>query len=59
LSIKECENITSTFFKGKVTIIPIDAEESTYDYDGTKAEYRGISKMIKKRNRINERESMS
>lgn len=48
LSVKECENITSSFFKGKVTIIPIEAEESTYDYDGTKGEYRGISKMLKK-----------
>jgi len=48
LSIKECENITSSFFKGKVTVIPIVAEESTYDYDGTKGEYREISKMLKK-----------
>jgi hypothetical protein len=49
LSIKETAKITSSFFKGKVTIIPIDAEESTYDYDGTKAEYQGISNMLKKR----------
>lgn len=49
LSIKECAKITSSFFKGKVTIIPIDAEESTYDYDGTKGEYLGISNMLQKR----------
>lgn len=48
LSIKECEYITSSFFKGKVTVIPIDAEESTYDYDGTKREYSEISNMLKK-----------
>jgi len=48
LSIKECENITSSFFKGTVTIIPMEAEESTYDYDGTKGEYKGISNMLKK-----------
>lgn len=46
LSIRECENITSEFFRGKLTIIPTTGEDSTYDYDGTDAEYRGITDML-------------
>ncbi|MDY7033554.1 MAG: hypothetical protein SVY10_16800 [Thermodesulfobacteriota bacterium] len=46
LSIKECENITSEFFHGKLTVIPMIGENSTYDYDGTDAEYRGITEML-------------
>lgn len=48
MSIKACEDITSSFFKGKVTAIPMDDEASSYDYDGTKREYTGISKLLKK-----------
>ena len=48
LSLKECENITSGFFQGKLTLIPMMGEYSTYDYDGTDAEYRGITEMLNK-----------
>ena len=46
LSIKEIENITSAFFNGKLKLIPMTGEESTYDYDGTDFEYRMINKML-------------
>ncbi len=46
LSIKEVENITSAFFNGKLKLIPMAGEESTYDYDGTDFEYRMINKML-------------
>ncbi|MDY6855388.1 MAG: hypothetical protein SWO11_11890 [Thermodesulfobacteriota bacterium] len=46
LSIKECENITSEFFHGKLKLLPMTGEESTYDYDGTSSEYIGITKML-------------
>jgi hypothetical protein len=46
LSIKEVENITSAFFHGKLKLIPMAGEESTYDYDGTDLEYRLINKML-------------
>jgi hypothetical protein len=46
LSIKEVENITSAFFNGKLMLIPMAGEESTYDYDGTDFEYRMINKML-------------
>ena len=46
LSIKEVENITSAFFHGKLKLIPMAGEESTYDYDGTDFEYRMINKML-------------
>jgi hypothetical protein len=48
LSIKEVENITSAFFNGKLKLIPMIGEESTYDYDGTDFEYRMINKMLQK-----------
>lgn len=47
LSIRECENIGSAFFGGPLSLIPMDGEMSTYDYDGTEKEYRGISEMLK------------
>ncbi len=47
LSIKEVENITSAFFNGRLNLIPMTGEESTYDYDGTDFEYRMITKMLK------------
>ena len=46
LSIKEVENITSAFFSGKLKLIPMEGEESTYDYDGTEYEFRCISNML-------------
>ena len=46
LSIEEVENITSAFFKGRLKLIPMAGEESTYDYDGTDFEYRMINKML-------------
>jgi len=46
LSVKEVENITSAFFNGRLKLIPMAGEESTYDYDGTDFEYRMISKML-------------
>ena len=46
LSIKEVENITSAFFNGRLVLIPMIGEESTYDYDGTDFEYHMISKML-------------
>jgi hypothetical protein len=48
LSIKEVENITSVFFNGRLKLIPMAGEESTYDYDGTDFEYRMINKMLQK-----------
>ncbi len=50
LSIKEVENITSAFFNGKLKLIPMTGEESTYDYDGTDFEYRMINKMLQTEN---------
>jgi hypothetical protein len=47
LSIKEVENITSAFFKGRLKLIPMIGEESTYDYDGTDLEYQMINKMLR------------
>ena len=47
LSIKEVENITSAFFKGRLKLIPMAGEESTYDYDGTDFEYQMINKMLR------------
>ncbi len=46
LSVKEVENITSAFFNGRLMLIPMIGEESTYDYDGTDFEYRLITKML-------------
>ena len=46
LSIREVENITSAFFNGRLKLIPMTGEESTYDYDGTDFEYHMINKML-------------
>ncbi|MGD8722678.1 MAG: hypothetical protein PVG00_02025 [Desulfobacterales bacterium] len=46
LSITEVENITSAFFKGKLKLIPMADENSTYDYDGTDLEYQMLTKML-------------
>ena len=47
LSVRECEEITSSFFQGRLKIIPMKGEGATYDYDGTDEEYRRISEMLK------------
>jgi hypothetical protein len=47
LSVVEVENIVSAHFGGRLRIIPMLGEESTYDYDGTDLEFRMISKMLK------------
>jgi hypothetical protein len=46
LSIRECENITTEFFQGRLTLLPMIGEDSTYDYDGTNSEYIGITNML-------------
>ena len=46
LSVREVENITSAFFNGRLKLIPMIGEESTYDYDGTDFEYRMITLML-------------
>lgn len=46
LSVRECENITSEFFQGKLALLPKVGEDSTYDYDGTNSEYIGITNML-------------
>ncbi len=46
LSITEVEKITSAYFNGKLKIIPMLGEETTYDYDGTDMEFRILSKML-------------
>ena len=46
LSITDCEKITSAFFSGKLSIVPLEGEEASYDYDGTDMEYRMINEML-------------
>ena len=46
LSVKEVEQITSAYFNGRLKILPMQGEKSTYDYDGTEHEYQGISQML-------------
>ncbi len=48
LSIKECDEISSLFLKGKVSAIPMNGENSTYDYDGTEEEYFRITELLNK-----------
>jgi hypothetical protein len=47
LSVNEVANIVSEFFNGRLELIPMTGEETTYDYDGTDREYRMITKMLK------------
>lgn len=47
LSITEVENITSAYFNGKLKIIPMLGEETTYDYDGTDLEFRILNKLLR------------
>ena len=46
LSISDCEKITSQFFRGRLTLIPMEGEAATYDYDGTDKEYTMINEML-------------
>jgi CTP:molybdopterin cytidylyltransferase MocA len=46
LSVNEVANIVSEFFNGRLALIPMTGEETTYDYDGTDREYRMITKML-------------
>ncbi len=46
LSIKEVENIVSAFFKGRLKLLPMTGEGSTYDYDGTDFEYQMLTQML-------------
>ena len=48
LSITDCEKITSGFFRGPLTLIPMEDEAASFDYDGTEREYQMISEMLKK-----------
>jgi len=50
LSILECEEITSRYFKGQVRIMPMLGEEATYDYDGTEKEFQEINDMLSGKN---------
>ena len=47
LSVREVENITSEFFRGRVAVMPMAGEEASYDYDGTDYEFTGITEMLK------------
>jgi len=47
LSVVEVDNIGSAHFGGRFKLIPMQGEETTYDYDGTDLEYRMISEMLK------------
>jgi hypothetical protein len=49
LSVTEVENITSAFFNGRLKLIPVRDVESSYDYDGTQAEFSKLNEMLKKR----------
>ncbi len=49
LSVTEVENITSAFFNGRLKLIPVRDVESSYDYDGTQAEYYKLNEMLKKK----------
>jgi hypothetical protein len=49
LSIREVEEILSTFFRGRLKIVPMEGLETTYDYDGTEQEFQAISQMLQKR----------
>lgn len=46
LSVTDCEKITSGFFNGKLSILPMDGEEASYDYDGTEKEFNLIHEML-------------
>lgn len=47
LSIKQCEAICSSFFRGNFRVIPMHDIKSTYDFDGTEKEYLEINRMLR------------
>ena len=49
LSVRECENIFSRLLSGRVRALPIEGEETTYDYDGTAKELKLITRMLKRK----------
>lgn len=46
LSVGDCEKITTSFFRGKLTLIPMEGEEASYDYDGTDKEYQMLTQLL-------------
>jgi hypothetical protein len=46
LSVTDCEKITSQFFRGTLSLLPLEGETASYDYDGTEKEYQIISSML-------------
>jgi hypothetical protein len=46
LSVKEVENITSAYFNGRLKLLPMLGEETTYDYDGTDTEFHLLAEML-------------
>jgi len=49
LTVRECENIFSSFTGGTFRSVPISGKETTYDYDGTEKEFREISRMLSRK----------
>jgi len=49
LSVTEVENITSSFFNGRLKMIPVRDVGSSYDYDGTHDEFFKLNEMLKKK----------
>ncbi len=49
LTLQECENILSSFLRGRVKSLPIEGEGTTYDYDGTKKELKRLTRMLKRK----------
>lgn len=47
LSVSEVEKFASDYFNGKVKIIPVNGEETTYDYDGTEHEFLFLNEILK------------
>ena len=48
LSVSEVEKFASDYFNGKVKIIPVNGEETTYDYDGTEHEFLFLNEILKR-----------
>ena len=46
LSVSEAEKFASDFFNGRVKIVPVNGEATTYDYDGTEHEFLFLNKIL-------------
>lgn len=46
MTVSEVEKFASDFFHGRVKIIPVNGEETTYDYDGTEHEYLFLNNIL-------------